>query len=151
MFGAEPIEVQALGSSNPGRNLQMDYDTVAVNMKFPQDRVASVVVGTKGNDRRTGASSTRCISRRDHCRSFVQPRQGGGDEEEKKKHFPKVDQFGGETEYFSDCILKNVVPEPNGEEGLMDVGVVYAIKQSFESGKPVQLESRDRLRRAQTD
>ena len=78
-------------------------------------------------------------------------RFGEGGEEEKTKNFSKVDQFGGETEYFSDCILKNVEPEPNGEEGLLDVRVVYAIKQSLETGKPVKLEPRERLRHAQMD
>lgn len=33
----------------------------------------------------------------------------------------------------------------------MDVRVVYAIKQSLETGQPVKLEPRDRLRRAQMD
>ena len=62
-----------------------------------------------------------------------------------------MDKFGGETEYFSDCIQKHVDPEPNGEEDLMDVRVVYAIKPSLETGKPAKLEPRDRLRRAQMD
>ena len=78
-------------------------------------------------------------------------RFGEGGQEEKTKSFPKVDQFGGETEYFSDCILKDVEPEPNGEEGLMDVRVVYAIKESLETGKSVKLEPRNRLRRVQPD
>ena len=33
----------------------------------------------------------------------------------------------------------------------MDVRVVYAIKKSLETGKPVTLEPRDRIRRAQMD
>lgn len=78
-------------------------------------------------------------------------RFGEGGQEEKTKIFPKVDQFGGETEYFSDCILKDVEPEPNGEEGLMDVRVVCAIKESLKTGKSVQLEARERLRHAQAD
>lgn len=45
LFEAEPIEVQAMGLKNDARNLCMDYDTVAVNLKFPGDRVASFVVG----------------------------------------------------------------------------------------------------------
>ena len=45
MFGAEPIEVQAMGLKNVHRDLQMEYDTVSVNMKFPDDRVVTFVVG----------------------------------------------------------------------------------------------------------
>lgn len=157
MFGAEPIEVQAMGMKSSPFDLQMEYDTVAVNMRFPQNRVASFVVGystvlttfyriigTKGEIIVDPAFNF------DKAVSYT-TRFGEGGEEEKTKKFPKVDQFGGETEYFSDCILNNVEPEPNGEEGLMDVRVVYAIKQSLETGKPVKLEPRDRLRRAQMD
>lgn len=45
MFGAEPIEVHAMGMKSSPYDLQMEYDTVAVNMRFPQNRVASFVVG----------------------------------------------------------------------------------------------------------
>ena len=45
MFEAEPIEVQAMGLKNDPRDLCMAHDTVAVNMRFPGDRVASFVVG----------------------------------------------------------------------------------------------------------
>ena len=40
---------------------------------------------------------------------------------------PVVDQFAGETAYFSDCILRNEAPEPDGEEGWRDVRVIAAI------------------------
>ena len=39
------------------------------------------------------------------------------------REFPVVDQFAGETDYFSDCILNGRDPEPGGEEGLLDVRV----------------------------
>ncbi len=46
-------------------------------------------------------------------------------------------------------MVKKKKRKSNEEEGLMDVRVVYPIKQSLETGKPVKLESRDQLRRAQ--
>lgn len=45
MFGAEPIEVQAMGLKCREHELEMEYDTVSVSMKFPQNRVATFVVG----------------------------------------------------------------------------------------------------------
>ena len=64
---------------------------------------------------------------------------------EDSKTFPETDHFGGETEYFSDCILNNVDPEADGEEGLLDVRVIVAIKESLKgNGKTVKLEPRQR-------
>ena len=71
---------------------------------------------------------------------------------EDSKTFPETDHFGGETEYFSECILKNVDPEADGEEGLLDVRVILAIKESLESGgKTIKLEPRDRRKRPTLD
>ena len=73
-------------------------------------------------------------------------------EKEDSKTFPETDHFGGETEYFSECILKDVDPEADGEEGIMDVRVIMAIKKSLESnGKIVKLEPADRKRRPTKD
>jgi glucose-fructose oxidoreductase len=67
------------------------------------------------------------------------------DGKEESKTFPETDHFGGETEYFSDCILNNVDPEADGEEGLLDVRVIVAIKDSLKgNGKTIKLEPRRR-------
>ncbi|CAF1296409.1 unnamed protein product [Adineta steineri] len=157
MFGSEPIEVQAMGFKHSHPDLKMEYDTVSVHMRFPEERVATFVVGfatvLTTYYRIVGTKGEIIVDPSynfDKAVSYT-TRFGEGGEEEKTKNFPKVDQFGGETEYFSDCILKNVEPEPNGEEGLMDVRVVYAIKKSLETGKPVKLEPRNRIRHAQMD
>ena len=71
---------------------------------------------------------------------------------EDSKTFPETDHFAGETEYFSECILKNVDPEADGEEGLMDVRVIVAIKKSLDgNGKTIKLEPADRKRRPTKD
>jgi len=70
------------------------------------------------------------------------------DGKEESKTFPETDHFGGETEYFSECILNNVDPEADGEEGLLDVRVIIAIKQSLEgNGKTIKLEPYQRGKR----
>jgi len=57
----------------------------------------------------------------------------------KKKQYRETDQFGAELIYFSDCILENREPEPNGVEGLADVRVVRAILESVRTKGPIQL------------
>ena len=55
------------------------------------------------------------------------------------KTFPKVDQFGAEAQYFSDCILNDRIPEPDGEEGRLDVRIIAAIEQALLTGQPQEL------------
>jgi glucose-fructose oxidoreductase len=51
--------------------------------------------------------------------------------------FPKRDQFAAQLVYFSDCILKDKQPEPNGLEGLADVRIVEAIYESARVKRPI--------------
>jgi len=50
-----------------------------------------------------------------------------------------VDHFGGQTDYFSKCIIDGTDPEPDGEEGLRDVRVILAVKRALETGQPQKL------------
>jgi hypothetical protein len=71
---------------------------------------------------------------------------------EDSKTFPETDHFGGETEYFSECILNNVDPEADGEEGLLDVRVVVAVKESLKgNGKTIKLDEKQRSKRPTLD
>ena len=56
-----------------------------------------------------------------------------------ERAFEATNQFGGELQYFSDCILNDLEPEPNGEEGLADVRILAAIERALESGQPQSL------------
>jgi glucose-fructose oxidoreductase len=56
-----------------------------------------------------------------------------------RKKIGKRDQFAPELLYFSDCIIKDRVPEPTGEEGLQDVRIVQALYESSRIGRPVKL------------
>ncbi len=64
-----------------------------------------------------------------------------------EKMYDEVDQFAGETKYFSDCVLNNKEPEPDGEEGLCDVAVIKAIEKSIASGKVEAVEQIARAKR----
>jgi hypothetical protein len=64
-----------------------------------------------------------------------------------EKTFDKVDHFAGETKYFSDCVLDNKEPEPDGEEGLCDVCVIKAIEKSITSGQVEAVEQLARTKR----
>ncbi|CAF2800396.1 unnamed protein product [Rotaria sp. Silwood2] len=154
IFGMEPIEVTAIGFKTPDREfLQMEYDTVSVTLRFPGDRMAQFVVGYSA----AGTNCYKVVGTKGDIEVNPAFTWGTGvniayktkiDGKENSKNFSETDHFGGETEYFSECILQNSDPEADGEEGLLDVRVIVAIKQSLEgNGKTIKLESRDRKKR----
>ncbi len=141
LFGEEPMEVSAVGVRDPGLPFNFD-DTVAVTLRFASHRVAQFVVsyssanvdqyriiGTQG-DLEVSPGFTFGVGLR-HRLTL------GGKSSEQA--FEVTNQFGGELQYFSDCILHNREPEPNGEEGLADVRVLAAIERALESGQPQNL------------
>jgi hypothetical protein len=72
-------------------------------------------------------------------------------EKQEKQSFKNTDHFGGELKYFSECILYNEHPEPDGEEGFADVRVLEGIMLALESGEAVQLPQFTRTRRIDTE
>jgi glucose-fructose oxidoreductase len=56
-----------------------------------------------------------------------------------RKRGKKRDQFAAELLYFSDCVLKDRLPEPSGEEGAWDVRIIDAIAESARRGTPIRV------------
>ena len=150
-FGEEPTEVvSAISIRHADSQLGDVDDTVAVTLRFPNDKIAMftvsyaansvdnyVVVGTKGSVMMTpgfgfGKAFEQQITIAD-----------------KKSHetFAATDQFGGELRYFSDCIQKNRYPEPDAEEGYADIRVIEGILEAAKTGKSVTLPEFTRSRR----
>ena len=143
IFETEPIEVSAAGSRHPEAGLGDFDDTVAVTLRFPENGLAQFVVSYVGNaiDSYTvvGSSGSVVMSPAYMYNRALEYTLTTGDD---KKHesFKHTDHFGGEMKYFSDCILQGKDPEPDGEEGLLDVRVMEAVVRSIKSGAAQQLE-----------
>ncbi len=149
VFGAEPVEVQAWGTRKSGLSYNFD-EIVAVTLRFPGDRLAQFTVGYGLNrlDEWAAVGDKGAIEMKPGF-GFPGPLAftlTEGDFE-KRRSFPKVDQFGGETQYFSECILKDQHPEPDGEEGRLDVRVIAAVERALTTGRPVPLDPVQRHRR----
>lgn len=152
LFGEEPIEVSACGVRDPDLPFNFD-DTVSVTLRFAEHRVAQFVVSYSG----ASIDQYRILGTKGDLEVSPGFTFGVGlkyratiDGQTHEQAFDATDQFGGELQYFSDCILNNREPEPNGEEGLADVRVLAAIERALESGQPQNLGPFQRQGRMET-
>jgi len=145
LFGAEPIEVSAMGvRTDPERFRDFD-DQVAVNLRFPRGRLATMLLSYSGSD----LDDYRIVGTLGDLYStpafaipggFKHTITIGESKKSSEESFKPTDQFGGELKYFSDCVLMNRHPEADGEEGLLDVRILAAVERALESGEPQKLE-----------
>jgi predicted dehydrogenase len=141
VFNAEPIEVYATGTR--AETMFNFHDSVAVTLKFEDGRIAQftvsyagepvgeyIIAGTKGW---IAANPAYTFHGAVETKLSVDGKKADGKDKE-------TDQFGGETQYFSECILDGRMPEPNGVEGLRDVRVIAAVEESLRTGAVVKLQ-----------
>jgi predicted dehydrogenase len=151
MFRDEPTEVFGWSLKSGDSRFREVLETVSAMIRFPGDRVASFtcsygaattdmfeVIGSDGVLHIEPAFDYHQISR-------VTVTVGSRTEE---KRFARQNQFGAQLLYFSNCILNNEEPEPDGQEGLADVRIMQGILRSAECGKVVPLRIPPRSRRA---
>ena len=142
-FAAEPTQVWAMASNSGDPRFKEVPETVSATLKFPAERVATFtcsfgaadrsayeIVGTKG--------SLRMEPAYEYAQGLGFEVTIGGRKQRRK--FGKRDQFAPELLYFSDCILRDRNVEPSGEEGLADVAIIEALRESMNSGRLVALD-----------
>ncbi len=143
MFGAEPIEVVAIAFEGRDERFAEVNESISAILRFPEGRSAAFtvsfgatdssiyeIVGTKGRLRVEPAY--------DYSEGLAHVLTKNG--REKKRRFPKQDQFSAEITKFSNCILDSVEPEPSGTEGCNDVRIIEAIFESIWTSKCVALD-----------
>ena len=143
LFQDDPTEVNAFAASNGEAKFREVPEMVTAVLRFPKERLATFtcgfgearvseyrVVGTAGDLRmQTGYTF------RGAMQMHLTDRGGTT----KTTEFEERDQVGPEIEYFSECVLKNREPEPNGLEGLADMTIIDAINESCATGRVVRL------------
>jgi predicted dehydrogenase len=149
-FAAEPMEVLATAIARRDHRFKEIPETVAVVMKFPQERIASFTCSFGGADRSAyeivGTKGSVMLDPAYEYALGVEYVLRLGNRK-REKRYEKSDQFAPELIYFSDCILHNLEPEPSGEEGIADVRVIEALNQSIDTGRWVSPELPQRRRR----
>lgn len=149
-FAAEPTAVLAAALTRRDQRFKEIPETVAVVMKFPQERIASFTCSFGAADRSAyeivGTKGSVTLDPAYEYAEGVEYMLRLG-KRKREKRYEKSDQFAPELLYFSDCILRDAEPEPSGEEGIADVRVIEALNRSIETGRWVSPELPQRRRR----
>lgn len=140
----------AARANNGDKRFQKTEEMLGVTLRFPQERLATftvsfgaapvahyTVVGTKGL---LTANSGYEYSKEIWMTVDI-------DGKTSDRVFPKHDQFAAELIYFSDCIRQRREPEPSGEEGLIDVQIIWAAYRSADLRQPVPIRATKPRRR----
>ncbi|MBI3182753.1 MAG: Gfo/Idh/MocA family oxidoreductase [Myxococcales bacterium] len=149
LFSAEPIEVQAFAAKGREPRFAEVEEALSAILRFPGERLASFVCsfGTEASAwyQLSGADGWLFLDRAYNYqgeRTLELMSRG----RTRRLTFPGRDQFAPELSYFSDCVLRDREPEPDGYEGLADVRVIEALYDSARIGRPVKLEPMERKR-----
>jgi len=150
LFQDEPLEVVAMAASSDDPRFSSIDETVSAILRFPGERVASFVCSFGAADMSryevVGTDGHLCVDPAyDYAMELKYEIVKG--KKEVAKEIPKRDQFAPELLHFSDCILANKEPEPNGLEGLADILVIEAINESLMTGKAITVKSVDKKAR----
>ena len=142
LFRDEPLEVSAISVHSGSRTLaEVDESTAAI-LRFEGGRVASFVCSFNAAD----VASYRVVGTKGQLQVHQAYEYAEGlsydltiDGKTTRKRIGKRDQFAPELLHFSDCIQRDVEPEPSGEEGWQDVRIIEALYESADTGKVVTL------------
>ncbi len=142
LFRDEPIEVVGFGANSGDPRFREVHEMATGILRFPGDKLAIFTCSFGA----ASADAYQVVGTK--AELWLQPAYDYHEQlkmrfksegKEKEISFDKVDQFGAELEYFSQCILDNTEPEPSGREGMADLRIVQALLESMRSGKPVKL------------
>lgn len=142
IFRAEPEEVTAFAVRAKDRRFKEVPEAVAATLRFPKNRLATFLCGfgeTKVTEYRV--IGTKGVLQMDPAYTWNGDIEQTISQQEKSKTrtFKHRDQVAAEIIYFSDCIRENKEPEPSGQEGLLDVRIIDALRKSYSRGRTMKL------------
>jgi glucose-fructose oxidoreductase len=143
LFQAEPVEVLATAVHGDDPRFEEVPESVSATLRFPDDRLATFVCGFGT----TKLTEYRVVGRKGVLTMDPAFTWQGDIKQEitikdkaKSKTFKHRDQIAAEIVYFSGCVRKAEEPEPSGREGLIDVRIIDALRQSYAKGRAIKLK-----------
>ncbi len=150
LFRAEPTAVSAMAVRGDDARFRRVEEGVAAILRFPGERVATFVCSFGAADVSTyRLVGTRGALRMEPAYEYV-GRLGYEitvDGRRRRRTFARRDQFAPELLHFSQCVLTGRVPEPSGQEGLLDVTIVRAVHRAIATGRVQTIRASGRVRR----
>ena len=143
LFGAHPVEAAAFATANSqDERFKNTEEMTSAILRFPENRIATFTCSFGATDiSRYTVVGSRGLLIADPAYEYAeaiehQLKIGG---KTKTRKFLKRDQFAAEIAYFSKCIIEDKQPEPSGLEGLADIRVIEALRESVRTGKAVPI------------
>jgi glucose-fructose oxidoreductase len=149
LFRDEPQEGFCFSAAGADPRFRRTEEMTSAILRFPQERLAGFtasfgaehtadfeVLGTKGKLRVSQAY--------DYSVPAILEVTVSG--QTHRELYELRDQFAPELVYFSDCILKNRQPEPDGIEGLRDISIIRSLYESVHKAVPVKFKTIQRQR-----
>lgn len=150
LFAEEPEQVTALAASGADARFRQSEENASAVLRFSEGKLATFTCGFGSADNSAyevvGAKGSLRVDPGYEFVGELKHTLRIGDHT-KERSFSKRDQFAPELIYFSHCILKDIEPEPSGEEGLADVRVIQALYESARSGRSIKLPAFERQAR----
>jgi glucose-fructose oxidoreductase len=144
LFRAEPIEVLALKAAGRDPRFRSADEAYAVTMRFPDEQLAQFVCSFGATSHaRYEVIGTDGVITLDHAYDYAYEMHMriDGLHGSKVRTFPKRDQIAAEIEYFARCVREDIEPEPSGWEGVADVRILQAIRQSARFGRAIAVDA----------
>jgi len=143
LFRAEPVEVMGFAARDADGRFEPGVEPgMSCLLRFGPSQLATFNVSFQAAPTATyrlvGTRGDVCL---DQAYEYQAERvlEVTIDDRSRTRTFSKSDQFGPELVYFSECIRREVEPEPNGEEGLADVRAIEALLRSAREERPMRL------------
>jgi glucose-fructose oxidoreductase len=141
LTGEEPVEVNALEYTPSGDpRFREVEDTINFQLRFPSGTLANCVSAYTSNHNRYRVVGTRGWVELEPATGYsghAMRVQLGGPAEPRVLPAPAKNQFVGQLDHLSECILNGTDPIVGGEEGLRDMRVIAAIYEAARTGRTV--------------
>jgi glucose-fructose oxidoreductase len=145
LTGEEPVDVNALEYTPQGDpRFREVEDTINFQLRFPSGVLANCVSAYSSNHNRYRLVGTNGWLELEPATGYSgQAMRVGlrGDVEPRVLPEPAKNQFVGELDHLSECVLNGTDPIVGGEEGLRVMRVLSAIYEAARTGRTVQVGS----------
>lgn len=149
VFRDEPTHVMAMKGHGKGDARFKEVEgSMAVTLMFPGERLAQFMIsfeaGSTDMFRVIGTEGEITVEPAFEFKATPKLKITRDDGNNEELTFPDSDHFGGQTAYFSDCILNGTQPESDGEEGLADMHALLAMEKAAATGEMQEIHAKPR-------